>query len=163
MAAEAVALSAVALPAGVAPTGQLRVNVYLSPRLSGAATLAGFPDWLDWPGLLKDHGLSVSLQCGGSTATVPASTGPLRPDIWQAIFTPEAIVSPYPRPQYSQRLLVSYPAQDALAFLTSTYQRTARTVLTGDDGVLFPDLLEQLTFRDGTGNPPWTACSASCG
>jgi hypothetical protein len=149
MADEAVALSAVALPAGVAPTGQLRVNVYLSPRLSGAATLAGFPDWLDWPGLIKDHGLSVSLQCGGSTATVPASTGPLRPDIWQAIFTPEAIVSPYPRPQYSQRLLVSYPAQDALAFLTSTYQRAARTVLTGDDGVL-SRLLEQLTFRDGT-------------
>ena len=50
---------------------------------------------------------------------------PLRPDIWQAIFTPETIVSPYPRPEYSQRLLVSYPAQDALTFLTSTYQRAA--------------------------------------
>ena len=75
MADEAVALSAVALPAGVAPTGQLRVNVYLSPRLSGAATLAGFPDWLDWPDLIRSHGLSVSLQCGGSTATVPAGTG----------------------------------------------------------------------------------------
>ena len=83
MADQAVALSAVAVPAGVTPTGQLRVNVYLSPRLSGAATLAGFPDWLDWPGLIQRHGLSVTLQCGGSTATVPAATGPLRPDIWQ--------------------------------------------------------------------------------
>jgi hypothetical protein len=150
MADQAVALSAVALPAGVAPTGQLRVNVYLSPRLSGAATLAGFPDWLDWPGLIKSHGLSVSLQCGGSTATVPAATGPLRPDIWQAIFTRDATVQAYPRPQYSQRLLVSYPAQDVLAYLTSTYQLAARAALAdGDDGVL-PRLLEELTFRDGT-------------
>jgi hypothetical protein len=150
MAGQAVALSAVALPAGVAPNGQVRVNVYLSPRLSGAATLAGFPDWLDWPGLIKGHGLSVSLQCGENTATVPADTGPLRPDIWQAIFTPEAVVSPYPRPQYSQRLLVSYPAQDVQTFLTSIYQRAARAVLAGgDDGVL-TRLLEELTFRDGT-------------
>lgn len=149
MAGQAVALSAVALPAGVTPTGQVRVNVYLSPRLSGAATLAGFPDWLDWPGLIKGHGLSVSIQCGGNTATVPASAGPLRPDIWQAIFTPEAIVSPYPQPQYSQRLLVSYPAQDALAFVQHAYQLAATTGTTGDDGLL-SRLLEQLTFRDGT-------------
>jgi hypothetical protein len=150
MAGQAVALSAVALPAGVAPTGQVRVNVYLSPRLSGAATLAGFPDWLDWPGLIKGHGLSVSLQCGGNTATVPTDTGPLRPDIWQAIFTPEAIVSPYPRPQYSQRLLVSYPAQDVHTFLTTIYQHAARAALIGgrEDGVLSP-LLEELIFRHG--------------
>ena len=126
------------------------MNVYLSPRLSGAATLAEFPDWLDWPGLIKDHGLSVELQCRGNTATVFADTGPLRPDIWQAIFTPEAIVSPYPRPQYSQRLVVSYPAQDVLTFLTSIYQRAATAVLTGrGDGELCR-LLEELTFRDGT-------------
>jgi hypothetical protein len=150
MADQAVALSAVALPAGIAPTGHLRVNVYLSPRLSGAATLQEFRDWLDWPGLIKDHGLAVSLQCGANTATVPAGTGPLRPDIWQAIFSPETIVNPYPRPQYSQRLLVSYPAQDVLTFLTSTYQRAATAVLTGrKDGELFR-LLEELTFRDGT-------------
>ena len=146
MADPAVALSAVALPAGVAPTWQLRVNLYLSPRLAGAATLAAFPDWLDWPGLIKDHGLSVSLQCGTNTATVPVDTDPLRPDIWQAIFTPEAIVSPYPQPQYSQRLLVSYPAQDVLTFLTSIYQRAAIDVVAGrDDGDLFR-LLEGLTF-----------------
>ena len=126
------------------------MNVYLSPRLSGAATLAEFPDWLDWPGLIKDHGLSVELQCGSNTATVFADTGPLRPDIWQAIFTPEAIVSPYPRPQYSQRLVVSYPAQDVLTFLTSTYQRAATAVLTGRGDGELSRLLEELTFRDGT-------------
>jgi len=148
MADQAVALSAVAVPAGVTPTGQLRVNVYLSPRLSGAATLAGFPDWLDWPGLIQRHGLSVTLQCGGSTATVPAATGRLRPDIWQAIFTPETIVQAYPSPQYSQRLLVSYPVQDALTFVKYAYQQAATTVLTGDDGLL-SRLLEPLAFRDG--------------
>ena len=150
MADPAVALSPVALPAGVAPTGQLRVNVYLSPRLSGAATLAGFPDWLDWPGLIKDNGLSVSLRCGGNTATVPVDTDPLRPDIWQAIFTPEAIVSPDPQPQYSQRLLVSYPAQDVLTFLTSIYQRAAIAGLAGRNDGDLSRLLEELTFRDGT-------------
>lgn len=149
MADQAVALSAVALPAGVAPAGRLRVNVYLSPRLSGAATLAGFPDWLDWPGLIQRHGLSVSLRCGANTATLPVAAGPLRPDIWRAIFTPETIIQPYPRPQYSQRLLVSYPAQDAHAFVTFAYPRAATAGLRGDDGLL-TRLLEELTFRDGT-------------
>lgn len=147
---QVVTLSAVALPAGIAPTGQLRVNVYLSPRLSGAATLQEFPDWLDWPGLINDHGLSVGLQCGANTATVPAETGPLRPDIWQAIFTPETIVNPYPQPQFSRRLLVSYPAQDVLTFLTSTYQRAATAVLAGGKERELYRLLEELTFRDGT-------------
>lgn len=151
MVGQAVALSAVALPAGTSVTGQLRVNVYLSPRLSGAVTLAGFPDWLDWPGLIKDHGLSVTLQCGSNSVTVPAETDPLRRDIWQAIFTPEAIVSPYPRPQYSQRLVVSYPAQDVHTFLTSIYQQAATLVLAGGErGEGLSRLLEGLTFRDGT-------------
>ena len=74
---------------------------------------------------------------------MPADTGPLRPDIWQAIFTPEAIVSPYPRPQYSQRLIVSYPAQDVLTFLTSIYQFAATAVLAdGDDDRLLSELLD---------------------
>jgi hypothetical protein len=144
------ALSAVVLPAGVAPTGQLRANIYLSPRLSGAATLAGFPDWLDWPDLIRRHGLSVSLACGGSTATVPVATGPLRPDIWQAIFTPETTVGAYPQPQYSQRLMVSYPARDVHSYVKYAWQFAATAAAAGQDGRLLPLLLDQLMFRDGT-------------
>ena len=149
MADQTVALPAVALPAGIAHTGHLRVSVYLSPRLAGAATLASFSDWLDWTGLVKDHGLSVSLQCGANTATVPVDTDSLRPDIWQAIFTSEVIVNPYPQPQYSRRLVVSYPAREVHTFLTSIYGRSASAIGTGRKDGELRRLLEDLVFRDG--------------
>lgn len=149
-------LTAVALPAGTAPSGRLRVNIYLAPRLSGAPRLSDFPDWLAWPELVRKHGLSVTLRGGaGSSSTVPVATGPLRPDIWHAIFTPDATITPYPQPDYSKRLLVSYPASDAHAFVKQTYQTAATAVLTGNgegDGEesLLRRLLEDLIFRDGT-------------
>src|SRR5579864_273819 len=104
-------LTAVVLPAGPAPGGGLRANIYLSPRLSGAVQLASFPDWLTWPDLIQRHGLTFELRCGANTASVAADRAPLRPDIWREIFLPETRVASYPQPRYSQRLLVSYPAR----------------------------------------------------
>jgi hypothetical protein len=139
-------LTAVVLPAGRTAGGNLRANIYLAPRLSGAAHLSSFPDWLDWPGLIRGNGLAFELQCGANTAAVPATPGPLRPDIWHAIFTPETVVNPYPQPGFSQRLIVSYPAADALAFVKYAYLSTA----TQDASTrVLQDLLEPLRFRDG--------------
>ncbi len=143
-------LTALAVPAGTAPGGRLRVNVYLSPRLSGAAALSDFPDWLAWPDLVKKHGLSVTLRGSGGAATVDVTTGPLRPDIWQAIFKPHAAVAPYPQPDYGQRLLVSYPASDTHDFLKQAYQKAAKASPSGDsEGELLQDLLGNLMFRRG--------------
>jgi hypothetical protein len=145
-------LTAVAVPAGTAPGGRLRVNVYLSPRLSGATTLSEFPDWLAWPELVKNRGLSVTLRGSGGAASIAVTTTPLRPDIWQAIFTPHTTVAPYPRPDYSQRLLVSYPASKVHDFLKQTYQAAAQAAQVGRyrEGELLQELLGSLMFRDGT-------------
>ena len=148
-------LTAIALPAGTATGGRLRVNVYLAPRLAGAPLLSDFPDWLTWPELVREHGLSVTLTGSGGPVTVPVSQGPLRPDIWRAVFPPDAAVTPYPQPGYGKRLLVSYPASDAHTFIKQAYQSAARATLTGDggnedDGDLLWRLLSELAFRDGT-------------
>ncbi|MFY9932410.1 MAG: hypothetical protein WAK82_30860 [Streptosporangiaceae bacterium] len=141
-------LTAVVLPAGLAADGKLRANIYLSPRLSGAAQLSSFPDWLAWPDLIRQHGLEFSVACGASTATVAAGRGPLRPDVWREIFTPRTAVADYPQPDYDQRLLVSYPVRDAAAFVKYAYQFVASA---GDDesGRLLETLLPELAFRRG--------------
>ena len=110
-------LTTVVLPAGVATGGNLRANIYLSPRLSGASQLTSFPDWLAWPELIRQHGLEFELKCGGATATVLVDRALLRPDVWREIFTVHTAVAEYPQPDYDQRLVVSYPVQDASDFV----------------------------------------------
>jgi hypothetical protein len=144
-----VALTAVVLPAGTGPDGRLRAAVYLAPRLSGASSLDAFPDWVNWPALISQHGLTLTLACGANSATVAADPGPLRPDIWPAVFPPGSVVGSYPQPGYSQRLVVSYPARDAHAYLKYAYQAAAVSVLGGQQRLL-ERLLEPLMFRDGT-------------
>ena len=140
-------LTAIVLPAGLTASGALQANIYLAPRLSGAADLSSFPDWLAWPELVSEHGLAFDLQCGSSVATVPAAPGPLRPDIWAAIFTPATPVQPYPQPGYSQRLFVSYPAADALSYLKYAYLSVATAQEPSVD--LFQQFLTYLMFRKG--------------
>ena len=142
-------LTAVVLPAGIAPSGALRANIYLAPRLSGAPELSSFPDWLEWPALVRGNGLSFRLECGSNTATVPVAPGPLRPDIWRTIFTPETLVGPYPQPGYSQRLLVSYPARDAFAFVKQAYLTAGLAATRPTGHPLLETVLEGLAFRDG--------------
>jgi hypothetical protein len=142
-------LTALVLPAGIAPGGGLRAHIYLSPRLSGAVQLASFPDWLAWPDLIQRHGLTFDLQCGSNTATVAVAQAPLRPDVWREIFPPETRVASYPQPGYSQRLLVSYPARDAHAFVKFAYLFAATTATIGESRGLFDTVLHDLSFRDG--------------
>lgn len=139
------ALTVVVLPAGRAANGQLRANIYLSPRLSGAELLSSFPDWLAWPDLIRQHGLTFEVECQGSTAAVAADRGTLRPDIWREIFSVHTMVADYPQPDYDQRLLVSYPVRDALAFLQYAYQFAAA----GCSESPLNELLPELAFRDG--------------
>ena len=55
--------------------------------------------------------------------TVSADTGGLRPDLWQAIFSASTFVEKFTVGDFAQRLMVSYPTRDALAFLKNAYQR----------------------------------------
>lgn len=112
-----------ALPNGVTPDGAaLRVSVLLSPRLTGAARLSDFPDFLTWPRRLRDDGLGIGLLIGSEAVTVTAATDALRPDLWEAVFAPDTRVDPYVFDDYSDRLVVSYPHQAALAAVKALFQ-----------------------------------------
>jgi hypothetical protein len=140
-------LTTVVLPAGLAAGGNLRANIYLSPRLSGATQLSSFPDWLAWPELIRQHGLEFELKCGSSTATVAVDRGLLRPDVWSAIFPVHTTVAEYPQPDYDQRLIVSYPVRDAAAFVTYAYLQIATLqIATGGDDQTGRELLESVLF-----------------
>ncbi|HEV2578995.1 MAG TPA: hypothetical protein VGU25_17450 [Acidobacteriaceae bacterium] len=112
----------VALPNGQAKNGNLKLSVYLTPRLDDGATLAAFPDMLTWPQSIKSHGLKFQISCGANKATVSADKAVLRPDIWQTIFTPDTFVEPYQFPTYSDGVFVSYPTRQALGYLKYAYQ-----------------------------------------
>jgi hypothetical protein len=141
----------VVLPNGVSPEGNLHLSVFMSPRLEGNTTLAGFPDFLHWAGLVKNHGLKFKLASGAQTATVSVDQSVLRPDIWGDIFTPQITVEAYRLPDLEKRLLVSYPTRDAMAFVKFAYQTVASQIMRpteGERGIL-RQLLAPLVFRNG--------------
>lgn len=141
----------VAIPNGVTPGKTLRLSVHLSPRLRDGATLDQFPDMLKWASLLQKSGLTFELSCGGTSVKVPIARAVLRPDVWQAIFTPKTYVDPPKFPDYNKRLIVSYPVRDSLAFVKGAYQAVATNTLPNGEGQrgLFT-LLEPLIFRKGS-------------
>lgn len=146
-------LVGVVLPSGLAPDGLQSANVFLSPRLSGAQLLSDFPDWLDWTNQVQANGISFDLACAGNTTTVTAATGPLRPDIWEAIFGHDSLVEQYPEGGFENRLVVSYPTRDVETYLSWAYRSWAQYSLdTSDDGsrALF-QVLGGLVFRDDEG------------
>ena len=135
------------LPNGTAADNTLRISVLLTPQLSGGATLAAFPDMLNWPQLLQSHGLGFQLACGTRKQTVAAPIASLRPDLWQAVFAPSTYVAPVTPTDYGQRLIVSYPVRTTHDFVQQAYQQIGLGTVSGGRGLA--DLLAPLAFRDG--------------
>ncbi|MBV8276901.1 MAG: hypothetical protein JO170_16810 [Verrucomicrobia bacterium] len=119
-------ISVVTIPNGFTAKNQaLRVSLYVAPRLSGAATLASFPDFLNWPGTLKSAGLQVTLECAGNQTTVTADTSVLDEKLWTAVFNRETYVDKFQPFDYSNRLILSYPVAGALSSIKNLYQYSA--------------------------------------
>ena len=81
------------LPNGVAPNGNLRLSVFVSPFLQpdggGETTLAQFPDWLDWP----SQALGFDVQFGSGLSAAATRVGPApRSDLWTSLFSGDAQV-----------------------------------------------------------------------
>src|ERR1700693_1167447 len=93
-------LTFVVLPNGTSSNGELRLSVFLTPRLAGAAELNSFPDILHWTTQVKNHGLNLKPTDGTHSAVAAVSPTGLRPDIWSAIFTPKTLVQPYVIPDF---------------------------------------------------------------
>jgi hypothetical protein len=156
-------LTFVVLPNGIASDGALKLSIYLSPRLDGAAQLSSFSDILHWTAQTKAHGLKFKLTDGTHSTIAAVPTAQLRPDIWSTIFKSDTLVQPYTNPDYTKRLFVSYPARDAMAFAKYAYQLVGANVLnaaTGDRQSMLNTVLENLVFRDGPTSTLRSALSA---
>jgi hypothetical protein len=138
------------LPNGLTSRGTLALSVHLTPRLDGGATLATFPDVLQWPARLKAGGLTFEVACGATTTTASVDTSVLQPDIWSAIFKPDTFVEAFKIPDFEKRLVVSYPVADALTYLKYAYGSAGCGLQTEqtERGILW-SLLHSLMFRDG--------------
>src|SRR5690349_9408000 len=73
-----------------------QLSVHVSPRLKTdeGATLALFPDWLDWPAHLQPGRVSFTVQVGDTGPPVPATILSPSPDraLWQALFGPSSLL-----------------------------------------------------------------------
>ena len=144
-------LTFVVLPNGRAAGHKLRLSIYMTPRLEGAATLQGFPDFLHWTAQVQQHGLKFTLASGAKTAVIGVDNTVLRPDLWDAIFQSTTYVEKFVVPDLDQHLFVSYPARDAATFLKYAYQTMAMLPATSnvDGHDILGDLLSDLMFREG--------------
>jgi hypothetical protein len=140
----------VVLPNGVAANKSLRLSLYLTPRLEKGATLASFPDILNWTELLHTKGMKFEVACAGKKVTVAANQSGLRPDVWKAIFTSSTFVEKFSIPDFDQRLIVSYPVRDAMSFYKFAYQAVGSGRARGNKerNPLWA-VLEGLVFRHG--------------
>ncbi len=135
------------LPNGLTARKTLSLSIYLSPRLDKGATLAAFPDILNWPESIQQSGLQFEIACGTRTAKVAVDRTVLRPDIWKQIFTSTTYVEAFKVPPYDKRLVVSYPVRDALAYLKYTYQAAGTGNFVYDREGL-EGLLQVINFRE---------------
>jgi hypothetical protein len=119
----------VALPNGLSRDGTYaQLSLYIAPRLTGSESLLDFPDWLNWPNTLGAGSVAVRLKTNsGHTIDAQVDTSALQPQLWQGIFglpddTNATYVAPYEFDDYTNRLVISYPALEALAVIKAVYQ-----------------------------------------
>jgi hypothetical protein len=141
----------VLLPNGITAQKKLRLSIYVTPRLDQGATLAAFPDILQWTSLVKTHGLKFEIACAGKKTTVSADQAVLRPDIWQAIFTPTTFVEKYSIPDFDQRLIVSYPVRGAMSYFKYAYQTIGAASQTAQERNPLEIVLGSLMYRSEGG------------
>ncbi|MGW1987571.1 hypothetical protein ACWCPJ_34790 [Streptomyces collinus] len=126
------------LPAGLSDDGsRVRVRVFVAPRLqppdNGKATLARFPDFLDWPGKVT----AATFEFATTLSEVPppapvAFTGQLRPQgpapdthLWQSIFQAGTQLERFPDDP-TPPALRSYSTQGVSGYTRDVYARAAK-------------------------------------
>ncbi|MFI5591867.1 hypothetical protein ACIA5G_42935 [Amycolatopsis sp. NPDC051758] len=111
-----------ALPHGVRTEQgktSLHLSAFLSPRLAGADTLAGFPDWLDWPAA----GIEFDVSIGGTVVRAEKLPQDLRSDLWKKLFGGGAAVGAATAPPMppEQTFVRSYPVRNVRNFVRDQY------------------------------------------
>lgn len=115
-----------ALPDGVrteSGRAYLHLSAFLSPRLTGADTLAAFPGWLDWPAAAVEFDVSL----GGKVVRAEKLPQELRSDLWKKLFTGGSRLGTATAPPMPpQRTFVrSYPVRNVRNFVRDQYSLMA--------------------------------------
>ena len=128
-----------ALPNGVEKTGteragsekvglagpHLRLSVLVSPRLQSTSTarvqLSNYPDFLNWPTLLKTMKFTVQFE-GKAPLTLAPVTTELDDTLWTAIFSATTPVDPYQVPAIVDKVIESFPVSNILQRVKEAYQ-----------------------------------------
>ncbi len=113
------------MPRGISANGKtMPVSVFVSPRLNGADNLGAFDDWVDWTRKLREHGLSLSIQCGANPPRdFPIDQAPLRPKLWEQLFNAQTYVRSHDTfDDYSDRAVISFSMRQTFSALKTIYQ-----------------------------------------
>ena len=124
-----------AVPAGVGPDNKLKLSVYISPRLTGAAkqtTLAEFPLFQDWPAQVARIQQQIQVRYG-ATVVKPAAFAPLpSSEVWTNLFKPATLVRSHDWKERGDRMKTrwrgaeSYPADVVHDVVREKYTKIAR-------------------------------------
>ena len=114
------------LPNGLTEDGHLAASVFIAPRLrpSEAATLADFPDFVDWPAILAGLELEIVRPDGRREAPLDMSVA-ASSAWWAALFPATTTVRPFVFDDRADRPLVSYPVAEVLAHLRDRWATLA--------------------------------------
>lgn len=111
-----------ALPNGIAEDSDLKISIFVSPRLQSEAEMARlgeFDYFQNWPQTLTTmlkEGLHFDLRVDGrfvESIQLLDFLGyhSLDPELWEALFKPDTLVRPYKFDDFSQNAIISYPAK----------------------------------------------------
>lgn len=115
---------------GTAGSGTVQLSVAIAPRLvstAAAATLADYPDWLNWPATAVTFTVTIGTvtiptdQVTVVPPAVPLPSGVTSSQLWQLLFAPTTPVNPYTFSSFAGQLVRSYPAYYVRQFHVSTY------------------------------------------
>ncbi|MDX2138689.1 MAG: hypothetical protein SF123_11395 [Chloroflexota bacterium] len=115
-----------ALPNGIV-NNRFRLSVYVSPRLEtdeADATLALFPDFLDWPAQIQSIKTAdlLSVQLTPGTISLARIMNPvLDSDLWRMIFSSDLRVCPYRYKTLTGRNILTYNTREILNQIRLVY------------------------------------------
>lgn len=119
-----------ALPNGMdlpAVPGRLRLSAFLSVRLESddpaMTSLAGYPDFLDWPAKIAGTHLAFAVAFEPDGPTILAErVGEASTAHWTALFAAGAPVKPYAYEPHTSRAIRSYPVAHVTGFVKGLHQ-----------------------------------------
>lgn len=144
----------------------LRLSVFMAPRLWNddptvkVMPLSQFPDWLDWPDVIRQTTFEVEFD-GGPTLPATVESAAPRSDLWKALFKPTTTVKPFAFEDLSGVEILSFPVATVHDTIKGIYQKVAinsgtdlpgREILANDPDL--SDIAEEVERPDPWVPPP---------